>query len=153
MELCHGRIQQRIAAFHSPDATSHQRLDGSKPRLTATKTELPTCHPPVTLVTLKKGCRRPVHRRSVTLSPFLLKNSVSLSLVASRYISLSPQSCQVKCHKVTKRTTTKSKNCLGIRLRVRLIGYNNCTKNARTNMVCVLALNEIGLLYFSSSSG
>ena len=37
--------------------------------------------------------------------------------------------------------------------RVRLIGYNNCTKNARTNMVCVLALNEIGLLYFSSSSG
>ena len=31
--------------------------------------------------------------------------------------------------------------------------YNNCTKNARTNMVCVLALNEIGLLYFSSSSG
>ena len=75
-----------------------------------------SCHPPVTLVTLKKGCRRPVHRRSVTLSPFLLKNSVSLSLVASRYISLSPQSCQVKCHKVTKRTTTKSKNCLGIRL-------------------------------------
>ena len=28
-----------------------------------------TCHPPVTLVTLKKGCKRPVYRHSVTLTP------------------------------------------------------------------------------------
>jgi len=28
------------------------------------------CHPPVTPATLRKGCKRPVHRRSVTLSPF-----------------------------------------------------------------------------------
>jgi len=28
------------------------------------------CHPSVTPATLRKGCKRPVHRRSVTLSPF-----------------------------------------------------------------------------------
>ena len=33
-----------------------------------------SCHPPVTLVTLEKGCRRPVHRHSVTLTPFIAKN-------------------------------------------------------------------------------
>ena len=32
-----------------------------------------SCHPPVTLVTLQKGCKRPVHRHSVTLSPYIEK--------------------------------------------------------------------------------
>ena len=35
-----------------------------------------SCHPPVTLVTLEKGCKRPVYRHSVTLSPLLKKNLV-----------------------------------------------------------------------------
>ena len=32
-----------------------------------------SCHPSVTLVTLEKGCKRPVYRHSVTLSPFFEK--------------------------------------------------------------------------------
>ena len=32
-----------------------------------------SCHPPVTLVTLKKGCRCPVYRHSVTLTPYFSK--------------------------------------------------------------------------------
>ena len=34
------------------------------------------CHPSVTLVTHEKGCKRPVHRRFVTLSPFFTKNPI-----------------------------------------------------------------------------
>ena len=36
-----------------------------------------SCHPPVTLVTLEKGCKRCVYRRSVTLSPLNAKNPCS----------------------------------------------------------------------------
>ena len=51
-----------------------------------------TCHPSVTLVTLQKGCRRPVHRRSVTLTPFFLKNSILLSYSSSGFLPTPPPS-------------------------------------------------------------
>ena len=41
---------------------------------------LATCHPSVTLVTLWKGCKRPVYRHSDTLSPFSVKILVGDSL-------------------------------------------------------------------------
>ena len=53
---------------------------------------LKTCHPPVTLVTLQKGCRRPVHRRSVTLTPYFLKNSILLSYSSSGFLPTPPPS-------------------------------------------------------------
>jgi len=50
-----------------------------------------SCHPSVTPDSLEKGCKRPVHRRSVTLSPLNKKKSGSAAVSAASGTAKTPK--------------------------------------------------------------
>ena len=65
------KLRRKVPLFHCQ--TAFLLLNSLENSSTSGLLPLLACHPSVTLVTLQKGCKCPVYRHSVTLSPYIEK--------------------------------------------------------------------------------